>query len=75
MMSDDKSAHVTEMVDSPSGYYQGLRDDDPSVNVGPKSDQWGPDAYPGTDDNMFTASGRDEKIIRAKRRLREGLTK
>lgn len=28
---------------------------------------------PGTDDNMFFASARDEKMIRAKRRLRDGL--
>lgn len=45
------------------------------VNAGPKTAKGGDgvDAYPGTDDNMFTAGGRDEKIIRAKRALRQGL--
>lgn len=44
-----------------------------NVNVGAKSDKEGADAYPNTDDNMFFASGRDEKIIRAKRQLRDGM--
>lgn len=45
------------------------------VNVGPKQDKGGPpvDPYPNTDDNRFTASGRDEKIISAKRKLRDGM--
>lgn len=45
------------------------------VNVGPKQDKGGPpvDAYPNTDDNRFFASGRDEKIISAKRKLRDGM--
>lgn len=45
------------------------------VNVGAKQDKGGPakDPYPNTDDNRFFASGRDEKIISAKRKLRDGM--
>lgn len=42
------------------------------VNVSKKTDQAEPvDPLPNTDDNMFFASGRDEKIIRAKRQMRD----
>ena len=45
-----------------------------SVNTGPMGPKGGyADPYPNTDDNTFTASGRDEKIIRAKRKLRDGM--
>lgn len=44
------------------------------VNVGPKANKGGDaDPYPNTDDNRFTASGRDANIIAAKRKLRDGL--
>lgn len=45
------------------------------VNVGAKTNKGGMtlDPYPDTNDNMFFANGRDEKIIRAKRQLRDGL--
>jgi hypothetical protein len=44
------------------------------VNAGPKTDKGEvQNPYPKTDDNTFLASGRDEKIIRAKRQLRDRL--
>lgn len=76
MANDDSLIHESfprpQNADgSPADGYETMR----QVNAGPKEDKGGPpkDAYPNTDDNMFMASGPNEKIIRAKRELRDGL--
>lgn len=64
--------HPAHNVPSATEDYSGT---EYNVNVGPKQDKGGPpvDPYPNTDDNRFFASGRDEKIISAKRKLRDGM--
>lgn len=60
---DDKGLHATQ-DDHWGTEYQ--------VNVSPKTSKGDvQEPYPNTDDNMFFASGKDEKIIRAKRELRD----
>lgn len=69
MKQDDHPEH--NMPDSEYDGWETAR----QVNAGPKTSKGDvQDPYPNTDDNMFFASGRDEKIIRAKRKLRDGMS-
>jgi len=68
MKQDDHPDH--NMPESEHDGYEISR----QVNAGPKTNKGDTqNPYPNTDDNMFFSSARDEQIIRAKRKLRDGL--
>lgn len=74
-MSDLPMAQVDHPVHNIPDATEAYSGTEYQVNAGAKSDKGGGpiDPYPNTDDNRFFASGRDEKIISAKRKLRDGM--